>query len=183
MTAQPDTAPTGRLGAQRPDPLAAVRAALLARAAADAQRALDSADREVANRLADARSHVAGLLTSTSAAADADVAAIAEEARARARRQERAIVLAAQQSAFERLRSQSHLAVRGLRADPAYPTLLERLTAAARHHLGSGAVVREHPDGGVLAETAGRRLSLSLDAAADRALDAMGARVEELWRP
>lgn len=165
------------------DPLAVVRAAVLARAASDAQRVLQDADEEVADRLAEAADRLAKSLAVAAATTKRDADAIVDEARAGARRQTRAIVLAAQQSALEQLRSQSRAAVRGLRADPGYPALVARLTAVARERLGRSAGVREQPNGGVLAEAGGRRLSLTLDSAADRALDSLGSRVEELWRP
>lgn len=165
------------------DPLAAVRAAILAQATDDAERAVAAADRDVAARLAGVEEEVARNLESVRMTADRDAAAIVDESRSRARRQARAIVLAAQQSAFEQLRAQARSAVRGLRTDPEYPALLARLTATARDRLGPTAVAREHPDGGVLAEADGRRVALTLDAAADRAVDALGRRAEELWRP
>ncbi|MGZ4610155.1 MAG: hypothetical protein ACXV2H_07855 [Actinomycetes bacterium] len=177
-TADLDTAPV----ALPTDPLAAVRAALLAAATADAQRVLAGVDAEVAEARAAAEERAAALRDAAAAQAAADAATIAAEARARARRQERAILLAAQRSAYEQLRAQARAAVRDLRRDPGYPALLTRLTAAARQRLGPTALVREHPDGGVLAEDGGRRLSLTLDAATDRAVDALGAEVEQLWQ-
>jgi vacuolar-type H+-ATPase subunit E/Vma4 len=165
------------------EPLAAVRAAVLARAAADAQRAVQDADDEVADRITEAADRVAKSLEVAAATTKRDAEVIVDEARARARRQARAIVLAAQQSAVEELRSQSRAAVRRLREDPGYPALVARLTAVARQRLGPAADVREQPEGGIVAEAGGRRLSLTLDAAADRALAALGTRVEELWRP
>ena len=45
------------------------------------------------------------------------------------------------------------------------------------------AVVREHPDGGVVAEAPGRRLDLRLTTLADRAVDTLGPQLEALWAP
>lgn len=168
---------------RRADPLAAVRAAILAQAAADAGRTLAAADREVAARLAAAADQVARDQEAARVTAGRDATVIVDESRSRARRQARAIVLAAQQSAVEELRARARSAVSALRTDPRYPTLLARLTAIARDRLGPAAVVREHPEGGVLAEADGRRVALTLDAAGDRAVDALGRRAEELWRP
>ena len=168
---------------QGSDPLVAVRASLLARAASDGRRVLDSADADVAARVAEARSCAADEVAAAVAAAERDAAVLADETRARARRQARSIVLAAQGCAFDLLRAQARRAVRTLRDDPGYPDLVARLGAAARDRLGTDATVRQHPDGGVLAEAGDRRLALTLDAAADRAVDGLGAAVEELWRP
>ena len=168
---------------RRADPLAAVRAAILAQAAADAEHALAAADRDVAARLAAAADQVARDQASARSTAERDAAAIVEESRSRARRRARAIVLAAQRSTFEELRARARSAARALRTDPGYPALLARLTATARDRLGPAAVAREHPDGGVVAEADGRRVVLTLAAAADRAVDALGRRAEELWRP
>jgi vacuolar-type H+-ATPase subunit E/Vma4 len=166
---------------RRGDPLAIVRAALLAGAASDAEHVLAAADRDVAARLADAAAEVAGERAAARAGAERDAEAIVARSRSRARRRARAIVLAAQQAAAEQLRAQARSAARELRTDPAYPALLARLTATARDRLGPRAVAREHPDGGVLAEADGRRVAFTLDAAADRAVEALGRRVEELW--
>ena len=77
-------------------------------------------------------------------------------------------MLAAQRAAYEQLRTRARIAVRGLRSDPGYPDLLARLRDVAQDRLGPAAVVREDTGGGIVAEDAGRRLSLTLDAAADR---------------
>ncbi len=177
-TADPAARPRART-----DPLGPVRAALMASAGADAARVLARADADVAERLAAAGVEAARVRESAAEDVALEVDTIAAEARVRARRQERAIVLAAQRAAYEQLRAGARAAVRGLRGDTAYQPLLERLGAVARERLGPGAVVREHPDGGVVAEVAGRRLSLTLDAAAERAVDALGRDVERLWTP
>jgi vacuolar-type H+-ATPase subunit E/Vma4 len=184
MTTRTRSAPAGTVPrAPTPDPLAVVRAALLARARSDAKRIVQAADDEVADQLVDAAARAAETVAAAAAATQRDADAIADEAGSRARRQARAIVLAARQSTFEELRSRSHDAVHALRTDAGYPALVARLTTTARERLGSAAVVREQPEGGVVAEADGRRLTLTLDAAADRALDALGFRVEELWGP
>ena len=61
--------------------------------------------------------------------------------------------------------------------------LLDALRARVRAELGPDATVREHPDGGLVAEAPGRRLDLSLPALADDAVDALGGAAAALWAP
>jgi vacuolar-type H+-ATPase subunit E/Vma4 len=173
------SAPAARLT----DPLAAVRAALLAQATADAQRVVAAAQAETAETLRAAEDRAATIRDTAAAEAAVDAAAIAAEARAKTRRAERAIVLAAQKAAYEQLRTRARMAVRGLRSDPGYPELLTRLRDVARDRLGPAAAVEEDSGGGIVAVCAGRRLSLTLDAAADRAVDALTDEAAELWQP
>lgn len=172
-----------RAAAPGTDPLAAVRAALLARAIADAQRTLADADADVASMISLAEERVSRILKAAGAEVAAETAVIAGEASARARRQGRAILLGAQRTAYERFRTDAGSAVRGLRSDPGYQPMLARLTALARERLGPGTVAREHPSGGIVAENAGRRLSLTLDAAAAHAVGELDAEVQRLWQP
>jgi hypothetical protein len=171
------------LPARSTDPLAAVRVALLARATADAQRVVAAANAEVAEALRSAEDRAADIRHTAAAEAAADAAVIEAEARAATRRQERAIVLAAQLTAYEQLRARSRDAVRALRTDPGYPDLLTRLEAVARDRLGPEAVLTEDPEGGIVGSGGGRRLVLTLDAVADRAVEALAAEAEELWQP
>ena len=57
------------------------------------------------------------------------------------------------------------------------------LRVIARAELGAAAVVREHPDGGVVAQAPGRRVDLRLATLAERAVDTLGPEVEPLWAP
>ncbi|MFE0512724.1 hypothetical protein, partial [Streptomyces sp. NPDC058964] len=79
------------------------------------------------------------------------------------------------------LRAAVRAGVRRELADGAVPTA--RLTDAALALLGSRARVTAAAEGGVTAEVTGRRVDLSADALADRALERLGARAEMLWRP
>jgi vacuolar-type H+-ATPase subunit E/Vma4 len=160
-----------------------VHDALLDRARMDADAALTGADTEAAAMLAAARARAAQLVTEARAEGERDAAAVGARLRARAQREARAAVLHAQAAAYAELRRRSRAAVRALREDPAYPELLAALRARARAQLGAAATVREHPDGGVVAEAPGRRLDAGLDALADAALDGLGAEVQELWAP
>ena len=97
---------------------------------------------------------------------------------AAARRRARGTALRARREAYEELRRQVRTAAAGLRAEPDYPQVLQRLAAAARRALGSDlATVSEHPDGGVTGQADGRRVDYSFPSLADRAVEALGAEV------
>jgi vacuolar-type H+-ATPase subunit E/Vma4 len=153
------------------DPLAPVRDALREHARRDAARVLAAADHDAAALLDDAAAEVSGIRERSRAEAAAYAQEMLVAQRSRARRQGRAIVLRAEHSAYEERRRRAREAVRRLREDPDYPALLSRLTARARDDLGPGASVHTHPDGGVVAELDGRRVTYTLTALADRVLD------------
>lgn len=163
--------------------LAPVRAALLAAARAQAQRLLAEADAETAATLAAARAQAAAMVEQARTEGAADAAIALAGARARARREARAIAMAARRDAYLSLRKASRAAVRRLRDDPAYPGLRDGLAAAVRGRLGADPVLVEGAAGRMVAETAGRRVDYSLDGFADRAVDALGTELEELWAP
>jgi hypothetical protein len=163
--------------------LAPVRAGLLARAHADADAALAEADADADSALAEARQQAAAILADARARGERDAAVAEARERARARREARSTVLGAQRAAYEELRRRGEAAARALRTGPGYPALVASLSACARAELGPAAVIREHPDGGVVAEVPGRRLDATLAALADRALDGLGPDVQGLWAP
>jgi cell division septum initiation protein DivIVA len=165
------------------DPLLPVRAALLAKAREDAERVLADAKADADAVLAGAAAEAQRIHEVAQAEADRYVAALAAELRARSRRQARAVVLAGQRAAYERLRQRARAAAGQLRYDPDYPKFLAAVTAQVRDRLGADADAREHPDGGVVAEAGGRRLTVTLAGLADRVMDDMGVAVEDLWRP
>ncbi|MFH8475749.1 hypothetical protein [Streptomyces sp. NPDC018000] len=101
----------------------------------------------------------------------------------RARWNARACEQAARREAYEELHRQVTERFRALRYTADYPGVLDRLERRARQLLGPDATVAEHPDGGVIAHTAGRRSDFTLDALAARALDRLGADAEALWAP
>jgi vacuolar-type H+-ATPase subunit E/Vma4 len=165
------------------DPLARVRESLLARARADAERVRADAAAEADALLEQARQQAEAILAEARERGASEGAEISAAARARARRRARGLVLASQRQAYETLRERSRDAVRALRDDPSYRRLRQRLERIARELAGASAVIVEAPDGGVVAEGSGRRIDCSLGALADRAVDALGAEVEELWAP
>ncbi|MET0765956.1 MAG: V-type ATP synthase subunit E family protein [Blastococcus sp.] len=160
-----------------------VRRGLLARARADADALLAQADTDAEATLAAARVEAAALLAQARAEGERDAEVVRARERARARREARATVLRAQAAVYDEVRRQGRAAVRALRSDPAYPALLDALRARAHAELGPDAAVREHPDGGLVAEVPGRRLDARLDTLADAALDGLGGAVRQLWAP
>jgi vacuolar-type H+-ATPase subunit E/Vma4 len=163
--------------------LTPVREGLLAAARADADATAAAAEADAAAVVSDARAQAGAILDEARARGERDALVLEARERARARREARSTVLKAQRDAYEHLRRAARAAARRLRADPGYPALVADLTARARTELGPGAVVREHPDGGVVAEAPGRRLDGTLDALADRALADLGPEVQGLWAP
>ncbi|HEV7187335.1 MAG TPA: V-type ATP synthase subunit E family protein [Blastococcus sp.] len=163
--------------------LAPVREGLLAQARADADATLAAADADAAVVVATAREQAATILDEARTRGERDAAVLEARERARGRREARSAVLQAQRDAYEELRRTARAAARQLRADPRYPDLVAALTERARVELGPGATVHEHPDGGVVAAAAGRRLDGSLEALADRALTGLGPDVQGLWGP
>jgi len=153
----------------------------LARAQADAERVLAEADADAAATLAAARSEADAILDAARAAGESDAATVLSAKRAQVRRQARALVLAARREAYDELRSRVVQALPAIRDDPGYRPWRDRMAEHARTVLGSDAVVSEAPEGGVLAETNGRRASFTLVGLADQVIDTMGAEVERLW--
>lgn len=163
------------------DPLAPVRAALLADARHDAAVALADADAEVD---AIRRRTIAECERVRSEARDRgerDAADLVAAERARVRRQARALVLGARGRAYAELRHRVHEAAVAVRDAEDYPALRDRLVARARALVGDRAEVSDRPDGGVVAQDGDRRAVLSLAGLADRTLDRLGPDLEGLW--
>lgn len=165
------------------DPLAPVREKLLAHARADAERVLADADADAAATVAAARSEANAILEAARAEGESDAAVVLSAKRARDRRQARAIVLAAEREAYDELRSRVVQALSAIRDDPGYGRWRDRLTEHARRVLGADAAVSEAPEGGVLAESNGRRAAYTLVGLGDQVIEGMGADIEGLWSP
>ncbi len=163
------------------DPLAPVRAALLAAAQQDAERVLSAARSKSDAVLARAAQERERLLADARARGEADAGRLLDAERARTRRQARTMVLRAQGQAYEDLRRRAVGAVSALRDDPAYPALLDRLRRQARALVGPDAQVLEPSEGGVVAEAAGRLVVLTLPALAEQVLDRGLPDLEGLW--
>jgi vacuolar-type H+-ATPase subunit E/Vma4 len=158
-----------------------VRAQLLADARREADRLIDAAQREAQARLEQARREAEEIVEQARQAGAVQAAQSVARDVARARREARGVVLATQEALRQRVRDAVRSAAGALRAEAGYPDLLAALDASARGALGDSAVVREAPDGGVLAERGSLRVDLSLSVLADRALDERAGEVAALW--
>ncbi|GGS55498.1 hypothetical protein [Streptomyces cinerochromogenes] len=163
------------------DGLDPVRAALLraARASADAMRERARADAD--DTLRSARAAAEEVLARARDLGGSDGAAGAARVRVRALQDAWAVELAARAEVYAALRAAIRAGVR--RALEEDTSARVRLAGVARDLLGPGAAVTPLADGGVTAGVPGRRVDLSADALADRALDRLGVRAESLWRP
>ena len=165
------------------EPLQPVKQALLATARADAERLLADADAEATASVSRAEAEADRIRTAARAQGAADAEAVLVAERARARRRARAQVLGAQREAYDDLRVRVARALPELRASAGYAAWQDAVRRQVQEMLGEGAVLAEHPDGGVVGEAPGRRVAVTLTALADEAVDALGADVEGLWSP
>jgi vacuolar-type H+-ATPase subunit E/Vma4 len=163
--------------------LAPVRTALLRDAAAEADR-----------MLADARQAADALLEQARADAVSAVSQAREEGRtlaaplalaelSRGRREASTTLLNAELRARAELEGRIRAAIRGLRDQPGYGELLERLSELARRAAGPGATVSEHSAGGAIARRPGVLVDCSLPRLADRVIAALGQQIRELTAP
>jgi vacuolar-type H+-ATPase subunit E/Vma4 len=164
-----------------PDALAPVRDALLADAHADAAAEVARAEEEAGAVLQEAGRRADAVRQEARARGEADAHAVLVATRARVRREARSVVLAAQSSVVAALRDRVHAGLEQLRDDPAFAEIERRLEAQARVLLGPDASLTPDPSGGFLAESAGRRVELTLDAVADRLLARLGPELQSLW--
>lgn len=154
-----------------------LRAALTSRARADADQVRADAEIDGRQLLAAARDEAEALLAKARAQGEMDAAAMFASEMDRARRSARGVVLAEQRASYNELRQRALTAVRGLVADPARRA---RLATLLRGRLGEQAAIREHPDGGLVAETPDGR---SVDASIEKLVDIAVAdlNLEQLW--
>jgi hypothetical protein len=144
-----------------------VRAALLALAKRDADRVLAAADADVAATLAEGEAEAGQIESAARAAAETDAATLLAVEQARANRRARTMELQARRVAYDELVRRARDAVRDLSGEPG---LMDRLTRLARSELGADATVVDSPDGGIVAEAGGRRVSYALTALAEQAV-------------
>ncbi|WP_439657894.1 hypothetical protein ACSHWB_36670 [Lentzea sp. HUAS TT2] len=166
--------------ARQQDALAPVRAALLTRARADAERELAAARLDADATLASARAEARTILGKAARAGRADaVSSIAAE-HEKARRAARRLELNAQREIYDELHRRVTDAVALAFAEPGRR---DDLVSMIRAELGAGATVRDAARGGATGEAAGRVVDLGVEAVADRAVDALGDEVRALWTP
>lgn len=159
--------------------LAAVRAALLAAAQADAQQTLRSARDRAAAVISEAQAEAGQIRAEAAQAGAADASTALATAQAAARRRARTIELRAHRQAYDALRAESAAAVTALVGAPEYADVRAKLTAAARRVLGPTATIRDIAAGGVIADADGRTLNLSLAALVEPAVAAVLAAYEQ----
>ncbi|ARF53382.1 hypothetical protein B1H19_03670 [Streptomyces gilvosporeus] len=160
-----------------------MRTELLRAARAEARALLSTADREAADLLDSARAEARTILDASRRQGEAEGEAAGRAALVQARRTARARELAARRDAYEQLRLRATEHVRALRHTADYGSVLDRLALRARQLLGPDTEVAEHPDGGLVAHAAGRRVDFTLDALGARALERLDTDVETLWAP
>jgi vacuolar-type H+-ATPase subunit E/Vma4 len=151
--------------------------ALLERAQQEADDIRTRAQQDGQRLLASARDGAAQSVARAQAQGRADAGALLAVERARRRRQARAIVLGAQRAAYDELRQQARLRIRGLLDDPARRA---QLASRLRDELGAKATIQDHPGGGLVASTPDGR---SADAGVDTMVDGAIADLDlgQLW--
>ena len=159
-----------------------VRAALLADAHADAERAVRAAQAAADETMAQARGEARASVEQARAEGEADAVAASAADRGRSRRRARTLVLTAQRTAYDELRAAAHEGVRSLLDDPRWPAMRETLVRRAHDVLGPDATLDVQPDG-VVGRKGAQLLDLRLDALADAQIDALGPDVESVWSP
>jgi hypothetical protein len=160
-----------------------VRQAMLRRAAEQADQIVSQARAAATAAIADAR-HAAEAAVGRariSGAAQAEPVAAAELSRSR--RAARSVALGAALTAHDELAGRIRAAVLALRDEPGYPGLRDALAARAGRAAGPQAEIAEHPAGGVIARAGGIVVDCSLPRLADRAVEALGARIAGLCGP
>ena len=154
-----------------------LRAALIrcAREAADDLRA--DAERHARATVETAEQQAAARLAQVRSEGQAVAAQLEAQERGRSHQAARGVVLAAQRAVYDDVRLRTRAAVRELLSDP---ERYQRLAATVRRELGQDATVRDHPDGGLVAEAPdGRRIDASVDVLVERALKNL--ELEQLW--
>jgi vacuolar-type H+-ATPase subunit E/Vma4 len=163
--------------------LAPVRTYLLRGAEAEASRILAEARAQADSVVQQARGGAAEMTDRARAQGEADAGAGAAAERSRGRDQARSVVLGAQFEAYQDLRAKVLAAAGGLRTEPGYQELLNRLVIMAARAAGPGAAVTAQPEGGVLARSGDIVVDCTLPRLASRAVDELGDQVRQLWTP
>lgn len=166
--------------AQRTDAaLGPLRAVLLAAARAESDAVQASCTAECLELAESARRQADAVLKEARARGTEDGALRLATDRARIQREARQVLLAAQRTAYDDLRQSAKTAIRELMQDPVERA---RLAEALRLRLGSGVVIHEHADGGLVGEsTDGRVVDASVETLVDAALSNVD--LQSLWSP
>jgi vacuolar-type H+-ATPase subunit E/Vma4 len=170
------------LGSRQDQALAPVRAALLDDASAEAGKLVAGARSAAAALLAQAHQDAAAKISQARDEGRAQAARLARAELSRGRREARAVVLGAQLRAQAEAEGRIRSAIAGLKDEPGYASLRERLAGLALEAAGPGAAVTEHPAGGVVARAPDLLVDCSLPTLAARAITALAPRIRELDR-
>ena len=170
-------------GAATDAALGPVRAHMLRRATEQADRILADAHSEADAIISQGRLSAERAVSQAREAGRREAAELAAAERSRGHSDARSVLLGARREIFEELRGRVRAAVGGLRDEPGYDQLLERLTGMARQAAGPDAVLAASAAGGVVARSAELLVDCSLPRLADLAVEALAADVQALWTP
>jgi hypothetical protein len=168
------------LTAEQQAALAPVRAAMLRRAAAEAEAITATARRDAAALLAAMRRDAKAALGQARSDGISLAAPLATAEQGRGRRAARAALLGAERSIRTEAEGRIRAAILSLPGQPGYDELRDRLAALARAAAGPDALVTEHPGGGVIAHAPCVLVDCSLPRLAERVIDALGPQIREV---
>jgi vacuolar-type H+-ATPase subunit E/Vma4 len=168
------------LGKRQELALAPVRGAMLDSASAEVGQILAGAHSAADALLEQARRDAASMISKAREEGRAQAAPLAHAEISRGQREARATVLRAELHARDDLELRIRAAITGLKDEPGYRELRDRLAKLALRAAGPGATVSEHPAGGVVARAPGVLVDCSLPRLAQRAIEALGPRITEL---
>lgn len=159
------------------------RHALLEDARERAAERLEAAEAETGQRLAAARRQAEALIAAARVRGETEGRVAGARDAAVQRSFAHLQVLAVQREIYDEFRRRARATVLGLREEPGYPALVDRLAACARRELGDGVEIERDPPGlgGVRATAGTRSVDLTLPTLADRAIAALGPRLRKLW--
>ncbi len=160
-----------------------VKAALLRRAAEHKAYAVAQASDTAAGMLAKARADADAAVAQARADGAAQARPVAAAQLSQSRRAARSVALGADLATNDEIVARIRSAVTGLRDAPDYPALRDRLGALAAKEAGAGAVITEHPAGGMIATAPGIEVDCSLPRLAERVIAALGAQIAALCEP
>ncbi len=156
--------------------------ALLQEASTDAATILAAIDADSNRRLVRAKGEAARRLAQARSEGEREARALLDAELRQAQGEARRLLLRAKRDVYEELDRRVRAAAQEMRADPSYGRLLDGLIGTARERLGPEATVIEAPSGGVIGELGARRIDLSLEALATRALAACPEVAGSLWQ-
>jgi hypothetical protein len=168
------------LKAEQEAALEPVRSAMLRRAAAEADAITATARQEAVELVAAARREAEAALRRARADGLALAAPLAAAEEARGRRAARTALLGAEHGIRNEAEDRIRAAILSLPGQPGYGELRDTLAALARAAAGPGAVVSDHPGGGVIARAPGVLVDCSLPRLAERVITVLGPEIGKL---